>query len=75
MYIFNAEECEDLETFIPQGQVRITGYPLGSIVTYKCYNGYEMFGNVQRQCLKNGWSGSKPECKRKLCPIYLDMFL
>ena len=51
-------------TFVKNGSVKYTA--AGSVVQYKCFQGYDMVGNNIRLCGKNTyWSGIQPECIRK----------
>lgn len=39
---------------------------IGVIVTYSCYDGYELLGDENRTCLSNRtWSGNEPFCMGK----------
>ena len=56
-------ECGPLQD--PQhGCVSLTGNSYGSVAKYKCSSGYELEGNQQRYCMKDGqWNGTDATCK------------
>lgn len=33
-------------------------------IEYTCPSGYQLLGSKQRKCLKRGWSGQEPRCKK-----------
>ena len=46
------------------GKVRISSSMLGGIALYTCSPGYDVVGEVRRECLCNStWSGSKTVCQ------------
>ncbi|XP_060582617.1 sushi, von Willebrand factor type A, EGF and pentraxin domain-containing protein 1-like, partial [Ruditapes philippinarum] len=61
--------CPDLPK-ITNGLASETGSGVGSIVTYRCNDGYRLQGPGQRTCEKDGsWSGSDPYCRLILCAV------
>lgn len=36
--------------------------------TYTCHENYTLIGNENRTCLKDGWSGTQPQCLVDWCP-------
>ena len=49
------------------GQHNLSSTTYNSVVTYTCDVGYTLKGLNNRTCQLNGnWSGSVPQCKRKL---------
>lgn len=78
LFIFQAVALElilggDSSCFHPEKGIHITvqtpsepsdgKYPLGTLLTYICDPGYQLFGNSTRECSENGlWSGAEPYC-------------
>ena len=64
--IFNLVDCGDLME-PANGEVDFTTTYGGSVATYSCNEGYVLCGSENRTCQSSGsWSGSPPECIRKL---------
>ncbi|XP_065176999.1 sushi, von Willebrand factor type A, EGF and pentraxin domain-containing protein 1-like [Sycon ciliatum] len=54
---------------IRNGRFLTTGLYVGSTVTYECFADYELVGENQATCLKDGsWSNIKTTCERIRCP-------
>ncbi|KAJ7317375.1 hypothetical protein JRQ81_003537 [Phrynocephalus forsythii] len=42
---------------------RRSSHPVGDILTFECFDGYQLLGSSQRHCLPNGrWNGTAPVC-------------
>ena len=71
----NAPRCEMIkcpQLSILNGQVRnarIASLTLGSRVSFECRPGYELIGDSQRVCVRDGeWSGQPAKCIAVECP-------
>ena len=64
----SADICSDLNN--PEfGVVSVTGLIPGSVATYMCNPGYNLVGNMTRDCVQLNsstvdWSDEAPVCKR-----------
>eukprot|EP00941_MAST-03F_sp_MAST-3F-sp1_P003098 g3098.t1 len=64
------EKCGSLPVVENAKVVKTTGEEgeVGATILYECENGYEVVkGDLFRQCMINGWSGSSPICERVAC--------
>ncbi len=54
----------------PNGRVSTNNPPInGTLANYDCDTGFQLLGAPMRLCQRTQWSGSPPECIRKLyCP-------
>jgi CUB/sushi domain-containing protein len=44
------------------------GLKVGTVIRYRCMDGYELIGSSSRSCLLSGqWSGKKPVCQKETC--------
>ncbi|XP_067320852.1 uncharacterized protein [Anolis sagrei] len=42
---------------------RRSSHPIGDVLSFECYDGYQLHGSSQRHCLPNGrWNGTSPVC-------------
>nr|XP_020666826.1 complement C2 [Pogona vitticeps] len=42
---------------------RRSAHPVGDILSFECFDGYQLLGSSQRHCLPNGrWNGTSPVC-------------
>ena len=66
MTVSQPENCERLPD--PENGVVDTseGREVGSLATYTCNIGFQLFGDASRVCGDDGmWNGSEPECRGK----------
>ncbi|XP_042307061.1 complement C2 isoform X2 [Sceloporus undulatus] len=65
----NVAQCKDIRcppqrsfehgSFNP----RRSSHPIGDILSFECFDGYQLLGSSQRHCLPNGrWNGTAPVC-------------
>ena len=51
----------------PNGQVVTNNPPInGTVANYDCNSGFQLLGAAMRLCRGTQWSGSPPQCIRKL---------
>ena len=55
---------------IPNGVACFDGNSSGSVLLYRCDEGYTLMGNTNRTCLSDGnWSGEIAECQISPCKL------
>ena len=66
LILFIAVEVCDTLANPENGQVMLTSRTVGSVATYSCGVGYNLFGSVSRMCQMGSgrleWSDSEPTC-------------
>ena len=61
------DSCEDPGTPVNGFRQGSSTFGVGSQVFYACYPGYELVGDIQRQCLAGqSWSTAQPTCQGRL---------
>ena len=66
--------CELITCPVPlplaNGEIEVPDERLfGSWITYKCHEGWELVGDVKRECLADKtWSANDPKCDKPACP-------
>lgn len=59
-------DCGDLPSIL-NGAIDLTEGTLeGDTARYSCDDQYFLVGDEERMCTSSGWSGSEPECRRKI---------
>jgi hypothetical protein len=59
--------CRNLsKSTVLHGTVIFNGGRYGDTTEYRCDEGYELIGDLKRECQENDkWTGSAPTCKSK----------
>jgi len=68
--LISERTCEALHD-LENGYFRNSGdtYEIGTIIKFRCMDGYEVSGASQISCTALGWSSSQPTCVGKIIKV------